>query len=140
MQEQAVRKSDLSPARRRLVERMQRLRYGRIEQLVVRSGEPVIERGVTRVIRTVRCDGQNEPHPGAGQDDTILKSRIIALFRHLDAVGDGTVGVLHVGDGLPGTMEIEDCTDDEPGCVIGRIPPAVRPPTRAAAVEITERR
>jgi len=38
-----VIKAALSPARRRLVELMQEINYGRIERLEVRDGEPVFD-------------------------------------------------------------------------------------------------
>jgi hypothetical protein len=38
-----VTKAALSPARRRLVELMQEINYGRIERLEVRDGEPVFD-------------------------------------------------------------------------------------------------
>jgi len=44
----SIRKSDLTPRQKQLVERIQRLRYGRIENLIVRDGDPVIERGSFR--------------------------------------------------------------------------------------------
>ena len=105
MKEPVTRKSDLTPRQRQLVERMQRIRYGRIEDLIVRDGDPVIERGTTKVIRSVRFEGQNDPHPGLDRDDTVLKVKVVNLLRSLEQIGDGMIRVLHVVDGLPRSEE-----------------------------------
>ena len=41
-------KQSLSPARRRLVELMQEVNFGRIEGLHVRDGEPILEQAPAR--------------------------------------------------------------------------------------------
>jgi len=135
-----IRKSDLTPCQRQLVERIQHLRYGRIENLVVRDGEPVIERGTTKVIRSVSFGEQNDPHPSIEQDGMTLKTKVVHLLEHLKAIGNGVIDVIHVGGGLPAKMEIEDEADDAPGCTVGSGPSPKRPPTRDAAVEISKRR
>ncbi len=134
------RKSDLRARQRALVETMQRVRFGRIEHLIVRDGDPVIERGATRVVRSVRFDSETGPHPAIDRDDTVLKAKVVALLQRLEEMGDGIVAVLHLGDGLPGSMEVVDNGDDQPGVIAETAPPPSRPPSRAVAAEAVEGR
>ena len=55
-------KSSLSDSHRRLVELMQRLNFGRIQNLVVRDGEPVFD-PAPKVIQKVKIGGENGPRP-----------------------------------------------------------------------------
>jgi hypothetical protein len=57
-------KSSLTPARCRLVERLQQLNFGRVEGLLVRGGEPVFG-PATRVVREIKFGGENAPGPNA---------------------------------------------------------------------------
>jgi hypothetical protein len=52
-------KSSLTPARRRLVERLQQLNFGRIEGLLVRGGEPVF--GPSTRIERVTAPRADQP-------------------------------------------------------------------------------
>jgi len=134
------RKSDLTPRQRALVETMQRVRFGRIEHLIVRDGDPVIERGATRVVRSIRFEGENGPHPALDREDTVLKAKVMNLLQRLEELGEGTVAVLHFGDGLPGSMEVDDGCDDQPGVVAGLGPSLSLPPLRGAVAQAVERR
>lgn len=107
-----LRKSDLSPAQRRLVTEMQRIRFGCIEHLAIRNGQPVFVPGVTRTVRTILIEGTNDPHPAAGDANTVLKAKVVKLLQHLESIGDGVVRVLQINDGLPPrTVDVEE----EPG-------------------------
>jgi len=134
------RKSDLRARQRVLVETMQRARFGRIENLIVRDGDPVVERGTTRVVRSIRLEGENAPHPATDRDDTVLKASVVNLLQRLEEIGNGTVTVLRFGDGLPGSMEIDDDADDQPGIGAGSGPSPSRPPFRGAVAHLVERR
>jgi hypothetical protein len=94
-----VRKSDLSPARQRLVELMQQINFGQIEQLKVRGGDPVLQPSplVTREVKL----GSDDNAPRTKTGDFYLKPEVVDLFEQLDALGDGTVGRLEVRHGLP---------------------------------------
>lgn len=135
MQQKELRKSDLTPRQRQLVERMQRMGYGRIENLVVRDGDPVFERGTTKVIRSVRLEGKTDPHVGIDQGDAVLKAKVVNLLRQLAEMGDGVVAIIHVGSGLPGAMEIEDEADGAFGFAVPNTPQPPRPPLCDAAAE-----
>jgi hypothetical protein len=98
-------KSALSPARRRLVEICQRLNFGRVENLQILSGEPVLE-PAPRVIREHKFCSDNAPRPEAARPDCKLKSKVADLMQLLDAIGDGTIAVLSVKHGLPFHTEL----------------------------------
>jgi hypothetical protein len=101
----AQTKSALSPARRRLVELMQRLNFGRIEHLEIRGHEPVLE-PAPRAIREHKFCSENGPHRETGRPDCQLKNQVLDLMQLLDAVGDGTIAVLTVKHGLPFHAEL----------------------------------
>ena len=64
----ADRKSSLTPPQARLVDLMQRLNFGRIEDLHVLNGEPLFD-PPPRVFRDVRPGRDNGPRP---QDELLL--------------------------------------------------------------------
>ena len=99
-------KAALSPARRRLVETMQQLNFGRIENLAVRAGEPAFD-PAPKVVQDIKIGGENGPRPELTHDDFALKSQIAELFNFLNSVGDGTVAVIEVKHGLPFRLIIE---------------------------------
>jgi hypothetical protein len=98
-------KSQLTTARRKLVELMQRINFGRIEQLQVRGGEPVLD-PEPRVIRELKFCGDNNPRPEASRSDCGLRPQHLDLFQNLDQLRDGTVAVLIVKHGIPFQAEL----------------------------------
>jgi hypothetical protein len=102
-----VRKSALSPARRRLVEVMQDLGYGRVKRLVLSSGEPVMD-PPPRVLRHKRLTGADKVKPGAQRGDFILKSQLVEMFEEFDRLGNGVVDTIKVQDGLPCGFDVEE--------------------------------
>lgn len=101
-------KSSLSPHRRRLVELMQRVNFGRIEGLRVHRGEPVFDEHVPpRVILEVKFGADNGPRPESATGDFALKQQVVDLFAHLDRLRDARIEVLTVKHGLPFGMHIE---------------------------------
>lgn len=99
-------KSALSGARRRLLETMQRLNFGRIENLAVHAGEPAFD-PAPKIVQDIKIGGENGPRPELARDDFALKSQVAELFDHLNRVGDGTVAVIEVKHGLPFRLVIE---------------------------------
>lgn len=97
----------LSEPRRRLVRHMQRLRFGRIETLVIRGGEPVFD-PPPNFVREHKFGGENGPHPNLRADDFLLKDQVVDLFRQLDALSDGVITVLEVKHGLPFRMLVAE--------------------------------
>ena len=99
-------KSSLSDPHRRLVELMQRLNFGRIEDLIVRGGEPVFD-PAPKVIQKVKIGGDNGPRPEVSCEDFLLKKQTIELLETVTDVGDGMVLAIDVKHGLPFAVEIE---------------------------------
>jgi cytosine/adenosine deaminase-related metal-dependent hydrolase len=102
-------KSDLSAPRRRMVELMQELGFGRIETLLVRAGDPVLN-PPPRVVREVKLGGQNAPRDERALADFALKAHVLELFDELDRLGDGVIDVLTIKHGLPFTMHVSQTT------------------------------
>jgi len=103
----ALTKQSLSGPRRGLLTLMQGLNFGRIEGLVVRSGEPVLD-PAPRVVREVKFGAENGPRSELGAKDFTLKSQVVELFEHFDRLGDGTLERLEVKHGLPFRMIVEE--------------------------------
>jgi hypothetical protein len=93
-------KHSLSRDGQRLVELMQEINFGRIEGLAVANGEPVFD-PPPRVVREIKLGGENGPRPERAAPDFALKGQLAELFQHLGRLGDGTVDVLQVKNGLP---------------------------------------
>jgi len=100
-------KSSLPESHRRLVERMQQINFGRIENLVVKGGRPVLSPS-PRIIREVKFGGENGPRPEASIGDFALKAQVVELLRYMDELQNGVIGVLEIKHGLPFRMAVED--------------------------------
>ena len=99
-------KRSLSAGRKRLLELMQQINFGRIDGISVRNGEPVFEPS-PRVIHEIKFGGENGPRPEFGIEDFVLKAQVVELFDRLDDLGNGRVGSLEIKHGLPFRMSIE---------------------------------
>lgn len=102
-----VKKTDLTPAWRRLVELMQRINFGCIEGLIVRDGEPVF-RPSPRVIREVKFCAENGPRPEATKQDFALKKEVCDLMVRIESLDNGIILALEVKHGLPFKMSLEE--------------------------------
>ena len=100
-------KSDLSPERRSLIERMQALNFGCIRNIEIRGGEPRFTPATT-IQRLVRLGGQNQPRPEVALDDFVLKDKIVQLFDTFDQLGEGRILKLTIKAGLPFDMTLEE--------------------------------
>jgi len=100
-------KSSLSPDRQRLVELMQNINFGRIENLVVRDGEPVLNDPAPRVILEVKFAGENGARPEAAMSDFTLKAQVVALLAHFDRIRNARIETLAIKHGLPFGMHVE---------------------------------
>lgn len=98
-------KSHLCAARQRLVELMQEINFGRLENLVVRNGQPVLDAAV-RVVRELKFASENSARPEVQIDDFALKARLVDLFEQFDRLGDFTALSLTIKHGLPFHMEV----------------------------------
>jgi hypothetical protein len=95
-----IAKSDLTHSRRRLVELMQSINFGRIEGLPIRGGEPVLDAS-PRVVREIKIGGENGPRSERAADNFLLKVQVIELLEHLTSLRNGTIEVLEIKHGLP---------------------------------------
>ena len=102
-----VTKSSLSEPRQRLVELMQEVNFGRIENLVICDGQPVLS-PLPRIIREVKFGGDNGPRPEVLSKDFPLKVQVDELLRYLDDLRDGEISVLEIKYGLPFRMAVEE--------------------------------
>ena len=102
-----LNKASLSPARRQLLEVLQQINFGRLESLVVRNGEPILDPMPRRVLE-IKFDSENGPRPELGITDFLLKRQIIELFAFLDERQDGVIDVLEVKHGLPFRMIVTE--------------------------------
>lgn len=100
-------KGVLSEPRKRLVELMQHINFGRVERLVVANGQPVLDPPPT-IIREVKFGAENGPRPELHVDDFMLKSQVVELLDALDDLCDGVIDVLEVKHGLPFRMLIRE--------------------------------
>jgi hypothetical protein len=99
-----ARKQDLTRSQRDLLSLMQEIRYGRIERLLVRDGEPVLT-GI-RWRRTVKLGGDNAPHHCADAEDFALRREVIDFFRALRELDDDELTDVEVRNGLPFTFAV----------------------------------
>jgi hypothetical protein len=99
-------KASLSPNRRRLIETMQQLNFGRIEELHLCDGEPVFC-PAPQLIQKIRFRAENGPRPESGRSDFVLRSSVVEMFDHLGRIGDGVVASIEVRHGLPFRLTVE---------------------------------
>ena len=102
-------KSALSDPRRRFIELMQRLNFGRIEGLVIHAGDPILS-PPPRIVRDMKFCGDNRARPEADLDDFPLKSEVLDLFEQFDELPNTTIHCLEVKHGLPFRMQVEEVT------------------------------
>ncbi len=99
-------KSNLSSSRKKLIELMQRINFGRIDGLIVENGEPVFD-PPPRIILEVKFGGENCTIPEIVSGDFTLKSKALEFFTYLDHLSNGTVETIEIKHGLPFNMKVE---------------------------------
>lgn len=102
-----LNKASLSTARRQLLEMLQQINFGRLESLVVRNGEPILDPMPRRVLE-IKFDSENGPRPELGITDFLLKQQIVELFDYFDELRDGVIDALEVKHGLPFRMIVTE--------------------------------
>ena len=100
------RKSSLPEPHRCLVELMQQINFGRLENLRVRNGQAVMS-PPPRIVREVKFGAENGARAESSIGDFALKSQVVELLEYLDALRDGVLEVLEVKNGLPFRMTVE---------------------------------
>jgi hypothetical protein len=101
--------SHLSHERQELVRLMRRVRYGRIEGIVVRDGEPLLAASPIQVTREFKFPSP-DPNRGEPERDFLLKAQVLELFQRFEQLGRGTVAALEVRDGLPFRMFVTEAS------------------------------
>jgi len=102
-----VAKSSLTPSQQKLLAEMQRINFGRIFDLTVRDGQPVMD-PPPRVVREIKFGGDNGPRPEVAKADFTLKAQVRDLFVQLEALGDGVIPCIEIQRGLPFRMTVEE--------------------------------
>lgn len=100
-------KGSLSPARRQLVELMQDINYGRIEGLVVRDGEPILDPR-PHVRRVILLGKETGAHAARQSADFALKDKVLELLAVFDRERSLSVLELVIDNGLPVRMTVAD--------------------------------
>lgn len=103
---QSVSKSSLTKPEQTLVELLQELSFGRVEDLHVRGGAPVLTPS-PRVIRTVRMGRDNATREELTHEDFLLKSAVVELLEIIRTLRDDEILTITVMHGLPHLVEIQ---------------------------------
>ena len=96
-------KSSLSLQRQLLVETLQRINFGRLDNLRFRNAQPVVDE-TSRIVREHKFAAENGPRPESLKADFAIKHQLVELFRYFDESGDGLIESLEIKHGLPFRM------------------------------------
>jgi hypothetical protein len=99
------KKSDLSSAQKTLLEILQRLHFGRIQNLHIKNGEPILN-PAPLIHREVKFGGDNSPRPELRSADFGLKAQVVELFEEFRRLGNGVIDLIEVKHGLPFRMMV----------------------------------
>lgn len=92
-------KRSLDPPKLKLVEAIEELRFGRIEQIPIHDGRPHYEQA-TQTVQEIKLGSETEPHVEHSDADLTLKGEFERLFIQFDRLRDGLVDI-EVRHGLP---------------------------------------
>ncbi len=101
----------ISPARKRLVDVLRELQFGRIANLSIAGGEPQWIPAPT-IIQTIRLPVEASAVDQLG-DDCVLKKSLVDLFRCFDRQPNAMVSRLECRFGLPCLVEITASEESE---------------------------
>ena len=102
-----MRRQELSRDRKRLLDVMPDIGYGRIENLAIRAGEPIFDESL-KVVREVLLGKKARSRASPPQDNFELKAQMIEMFGYFDRLQNGFIPVLKVQDGLPFQLQLEE--------------------------------
>lgn len=102
-----MRRQELSHERKRLLDVMRNMGYGRIENLTISSGEPVFDKSL-RLVHEKLLGRKAKGRASPPESDFELKAQQIEVFECFDQMQDGFVPVLKVQDGLPFQLHLEE--------------------------------
>jgi hypothetical protein len=98
------RTQELRPGQRSLLELMQEHQFGRIENMPVRVGEPILNSDL-RVVRIARLGSESDGTKFVVNKESELKKQVRDLFEELERLHDGMVIRLEFRHGLPFLLE-----------------------------------
>jgi hypothetical protein len=98
------RSGELSAQQRSLLEIMRALQFGRVENMSIRAGQPVLDQDL-KVVRVASLGGTSGGTEPPGSDEFELKQVVCDLFDELERLGHGTVVRLEFKRGLPCRLE-----------------------------------
>ncbi|MDD5698395.1 MAG: hypothetical protein PHH77_07235 [Victivallaceae bacterium] len=93
-----MRKNELSVSQWKLLELMRQVGYGRINNLMVEKGDPVIS-PESSIERDLKLDAEDIRIKTA--DDSPLKKKTIKCFDQLGKIKDGFIRKIEIRGGLP---------------------------------------
>ena len=108
-----LRAQDLSPGQRSLVELMHLHQFGRIENMPVRGGQPILDRDV-KVVRVARLGNESDGTKSVAINEFELKKQVRDLFEKLERLHNGIVIRLEFRRGLPFLLETTVVPPPEP--------------------------
>jgi hypothetical protein len=95
---------ELIGAQRHLVEIMREHQFGRIENVIVDAGQPVLDANV-RIVRSARLGGGDGGAGVPNTDEFELKQAVCDLLDELARLNDGLIVRLEFKGGLPFLLE-----------------------------------
>jgi hypothetical protein len=98
------RSGELSAQQRSLLEIMRVHQFGRIENMSIRAGQPVLDQDL-KVVRVACLGSESGGTKVPGSDEFELKRSVLDLFDELARLGHGTVVKLEFKRGLPCRLE-----------------------------------
>lgn len=102
-----INKAALSGQRRHLLERMQKINFGRIENLKIHKGEPQFD-PPPQITKDIKLGSENDCRPELDLSDFLLKQEVIELFSLMDEQGECEIGSLEVKHGIPFRVLLEE--------------------------------
>ena len=102
------RSGELSAPQISLLQIMREHQFGRIENMSIRAGEPVMDQDL-KVVRVACLGGDSGGTKLPGSDEFELKRAACDLFDELERLGHGTVVKLEFKRGLPCRLETTPC-------------------------------
>lgn len=96
-------KTSLSAPRQQLLQIMQQLPFGIIENLVIRGKEPSLS-PPPKITKEIKLGVDAPTRLAPGDADFALKRAVTDLFEHFDRLSDGSVVTIEVRHGLPARL------------------------------------
>jgi hypothetical protein len=100
-----MRTNDLSVPQQKLLTLMKKVGYGRINNLAVEKGEPILSSD-SSIERDLKL-GANDEFPASGED-FVLKKKMTDFFEQLGEIKDGFIRKIEIRGGLPILMQTQE--------------------------------